>query len=131
MALKKTTILPDDASAAAVLTEILETVPAVLMLVRGVPTDAQIDLADKMAGGPSVFRRIVWAQNPAHVAPVVDALARASGITFDENTAALFISFNDVINGTLQTFADFTKAKISISFMKAQVDMESLHPLLQ
>ena len=124
MALKKTTILSTNASAAAELDTILKTVPAVLMIIRGIPTDAQIDLADKMAGGPSVFRRVVWAKDPTLIAPVVDALQKSPGITFDQNTAALFISFNDVINGTLQTFADFTKANISIGFMQAQVDMQ-------
>ena len=113
MALKKTTVLPDDPSAAAKFQDILRTVPAVLMVIRGVPTDAQLDLADKLAGGPNVFRRVVWAKTPAHIDPVLDALPVAPG--------ALFISFIDVVNGTIQTFDDFTKASISIGFMEAQV----------
>jgi len=126
MALKKTTVLPDDPSAAAKFETILKTVPAVLMVIRGVPTDARVELADKLAGGPNVFRRVVWAKNPAHIDPILDALPAAPGVKHDPDTAALFISFIDVINGTIQTFDEFTKASISIGFMEAQVAVGGL-----
>lgn len=121
MALKKTTVLPDDPSATAKFETILKTVPAVLMVIRGVPTDAQVELADKLAGGPNVFRRVVWAKNPAHIDPVLDALPVAPGVNHGPDTAALFISFTDVVNGALQTFDEFTKANITIGFLRAQV----------
>ncbi len=102
--------------------QILKQVPAVLMIIRGIPTDDKLDLANTMAGGPAVFRRIIWAKEPIHIEPVITSLAKKDGVTFDEDTAALFISLNGVISSTLQSFSDFEPANIMKGFTAAQAN---------
>jgi hypothetical protein len=104
--LKKTTILPEDASVAERLfRDLVHNQPYYLFVVLGATRDAEtiVERADSLAGLDHEPRWVVWARKPQTIAKVVRKLANGAQVNLQSDQAfmlSLADEVRDVIPGS-------------------------------